>query len=479
MIQRLFTLLFLLQIAMISPQSYAETAVSEKAGLSAKADKLQALSKNAPRKQTDADSQNSPSGWVKKHPDKIPATITPESDENVEYEESEEKEPEEPEESVETDEVENIENPVQVDEDEVEDTEEASDIAVFSLPNLGDWQPFVEMDANLFPSFLISTSILKLDPPETQDPTFIGDRSGLAGIAIRNPAKNTRVRLEIKESMIMHAARLDAVLEKENEIYVLCPASSFKFDVMIKQKQPLPNSLIFSVSINSQEPVTKVKNVLIRSINDCPTFYVSQTDNSHADISFMFAAYVNESHPMIDRILQDALKTRIVKGFTGYQSEDGNEVINQVFAIWTALQKKGIKYSSITTPSAYSENVFAQNVRFIEESLNFTQANCVDGCVLIASILYKIGINPFLVLVPGHMYLGFYLDENSENICLLETTMLAEGKGEDFFHEVLKESLEEYEKNEEKFLADNDPDYQIIDIDEARRVGIVPIAFSR
>ena len=148
----------------------------------------------------------------------------------------------------------------------------------------------------------------------------------------------------------------------------------------------------------------------------------------------MYAAYVNESHPMIDGILQEALKTKIVDGFSGYQSEDPDEVIQQVYAIWTALQKRGIKYSSITTPSAHSETVFSQSVRFLDESLQYTQANCVDGSVLLASILYKIEINPFLIVVPGHMYLGFYLDEKNETIACLETTMLSEGKGKGFFH---------------------------------------------
>ena len=363
-----------------------------------------------------------------------------------------------------------------------ENTEESEESTVqkpeINLAEPGDWEPFIEMDANFFPSFLISTSIIKLDAPETPDPTIHGDQNGLVGIGIRNPAEGTRVRLTISENQIMNAATIDATLEKVDETYFLCPQISFKYDVLLKQKQPLPLSISFSLSINGKEATTKVKTSLIRSINDCPTFYVSLADESYADISFLFAAYVNESHPMIDVILKEALKTKVVDGFTGYQSGDGDEVIRQVYAIWTALQKRGIKYSSITTPSAHSEVVFSQNVRFIEESLNNIQANCVDGSVLIASVLYKIGINPFLVIVPGHMYLGFYLDDEAGSYCCLETTMLSAGKGEDFFAETLQETMKDFQKHEKKFIADNDPDYQIIDIDEARKLGIVPIAFS-
>ena len=35
-------------------------------------------------------------------------------------------------------------------------------------------------------------------------------------------------------------------------------------------------------------------------------------------------------------------------------------------------------------------------------------ANCIDGSVLIASVLQRIGLRSFLVLVPGHAFVGFY-----------------------------------------------------------------------
>ncbi len=455
-------------------------------GLSAKSEaksgsltaKAAGFSRNTPIKTAEPGKKSS--GWVKK----VPELLVKEAEEQDNSEVTVEEEDDDGEASPATDES-DLEESADEDEEassgsassEIEE-EIAPEKPIMNLAKPGDWEPFIEMDANFFPSFLISTSIIKLDAPETPDPTIHGDQNGLVGIGIRNPAAGTKVHLEISENLIMNAAKIDATLEKADEVYFLCPPISFKYDSLLKQKQPLPLSVNFSLKVNGTEETTRVKTALIRSINDCPTFFVSLADESYADISFLFAAYVNESHPMIDVILKEALKTKIVDGFTGYQSEDEDEVIRQVYAIWTALQKRGIKYSSITTPSAHSEVVFSQNVRFIEDSLNNTQANCVDGTALIASILYKIGINPFLIIVPGHMYLGFYLDDNSISYCCLETTMLSEGKGEEFFLESLQSTMKEFAKHEKKFLADNNPNYQIIDIDEARRIGIVPIAFS-
>ena len=77
----------------------------------------------------------------------------------------------------------------------------------------------------------------------------------------------------------------------------------------------------------------------------------------------MFAAYVNEENPQIDKILREALNTRIVNRFSGYQSQRPNAVQNQVYALWNVLQKRDFKYSSISANSLASNKVFAQRVR--------------------------------------------------------------------------------------------------------------------
>ena len=147
-------------------------------------------------------------------------------------------------------------------------------------------------------------------------------------------------------------------------------------------------------------------------------------------------------------------------------------------------------------------------VKSLDQSVTNTQANCVDGSVLFASLLRKIGINPFLVAVPGHMYLGFYI-KNSENedeheYVGLETTLIGAPEIEERDSELpnalanLDEQLnnrvrnskawksfvaamliatDDLEENEDKFGVGN-PEYQTIDIAEAREKGIMPISFE-
>src|SRR5262249_43106392 len=107
------------------------------------------------------------------------------------------------------------------------------------------------------------------------------------------------------------------------------------------------------------------------------------------------------------------------------------EVYRQVYALWHALSKRDVRYSSITTSAAESETVGSQHVRLLEESINNGQANCVDGSVLMASLLRKIGVEPMLVMVPGHCFLPFWLDAEGKELAALETTLIGSVVDED------------------------------------------------
>jgi len=128
-------------------------------------------------------------------------------------------------------------------------------------------------------------------------------------------------------------------------------------------------------------------------------------------------------------LLQEALKGKAVNSFMGYQT-DPVGVSRQALAIWNALQRRRVRYSNIATPSALSPSgtVHSQAVRFVDETIDSQQANCVDGSVLFASALYKIGIHPILVLKPEHMFVGYWLDEGHNNYEFLETTMAGSGR---------------------------------------------------
>jgi hypothetical protein len=176
------------------------------------------------------------------------------------------------------------------------------------------------------------------------------------------------------------------------------------------------------------------------------------------------------------------------------------------------MQRHGMKYSDITnTPK--SKFAHAQVVRFLDESVIASQANCVDGSVIFASVLTKLSIKCGLVLVPGHCFVCFDLDPEGEldvtvpdkkrTVIGLETTMLgandlrpttgtgkapgktqsksAQKKGEESvatFGNALDVASDVFSKHRKDFASD-DSDYQVIPIADAREFGIMPIASGR
>jgi hypothetical protein len=215
----------------------------------------------------------------------------------------------------------------------------------------------------------------------------------------------------------------------------------------------------------------------------------------------MFAAYVNEQHPFVDKVLREALDGGVVDSFTGYQSQDPAQVYRQVYALWHALSQRDVRYSNITTSAAETDAVHSQHVRLIDESINNGQANCVDGSVLLASLLRKIDIEPALVYVPGHCYLAFFLDAEHKTLVGLETTLIGSAPEEDAPREIagtvdvvddatskqdswatfcsaIAMGSDDLVKNKARFNDSTDPDYQLIPIAAARKLGILPIAFD-
>jgi len=381
-----------------------------------------------------------------------------------------------------------------------------------------EWEPQANMDHQLFPSMIIATaSVRPVEEKDAEakepDPYLLGERFGLIGVSIKHAGADAKVKVTVKENDLMAATTWEGVLPEADHDYYIAPKVNYKFEKLRTMTQQTPLNITFAVEVDGEAAGEKHETLQVRSINDCPYSVTNQEETLNdenfiagsADLGWMFAAYVNENHPLIDKLLQEALATKIVDAFGGYQVAEPADVVKQVFAIWSALQKRGIKYSSTTTTPGGSQVVNSQYVRFIDQSLTNTQANCVDGSVLFASILRKVSINPFLVTVPGHMYVGFYLDPAKTEFIGLETTALGVADATDTerdddpaalkklrkkldpkvrtekdwktFAKAIQIGADDLKKNKEQFTGP-DTTYQLIDLDDARSQGIMPLPYT-
>jgi hypothetical protein len=311
------------------------------------------------------------------------------------------------------------------------------------------WTPRVDPAGQIFPSMVIAMATAKSTP---EDPNLktddelehdkavesrtLGDPEGWLFITLKAPADNTPVRVTISCDDIMEPSTYKGVLQKEGEFYGIAPTIKWKYKDLAKVRQAIPTNVVFKVKLGDAEEEEQVKVCTIHTVNDCPFLHVEKNEGTDTvtihNLAFMFAAYVNEDHPWIDLLLRDALETKIVENFVGYQAGSEDEVFKQVYAIWNVLQQRGITYSDITRISTRTDAIPSQHVRFLDESIEMKQANCVDGSVLLASALRKIGIDVFLFVTPNHCYIGFFADAKRENMVGFETTLLGKAKKAEF-----------------------------------------------
>ena len=239
---------------------------------------------------------------------------------------------------------------------------------------------------------------------------------------------------------------------------------------------------------------TRTLTVSLRPLSEALYFVRDGADA--VDLSWIFAAYVDEHDAVVDEVLDSARQSGIVDKLDGYAVASADGIYLQVWAVWQALAGRGIRYSAADPGIARGPRVFSQRVRLLEQTWSDRSATCIDGSVLIASVLQRVGIRSFLVLVPGHAFLGFYTDADAGHAAYVETTLLGASVAASTVPSFARDKTLTPEKQKSlagftaalaagrvhrarvasKLDGRHAPDYALIDIAAARNFGIRPIS---
>ncbi len=220
---------------------------------------------------------------------------------------------------------------------------------------------------------------------------------------------------------------------------------------------------------------------------DIPTEVLAYDEWSGANIMpELISAFTAPNHPRVGEVVSKASaymqKWTDSPSFTGYQSGDPNVVKMQAAAIYAALQEENIAY---TVPPASFERS-GQRVRLPYTVLSEKRGTCLDLTLLFASCLEQIGLNPLIILVKGHCFGGFWLEDETfadcaeddptaltkraaegiDKICAVECTDYVAGSSTDFAH-AEKHALAKLEQPGEFHYA--------VDVRRCRGSGIRPI----
>jgi hypothetical protein len=169
------------------------------------------------------------------------------------------------------------------------------------------WRPLIHSSSvttdEIFPATILA---LATAPSRASQPTYIGDPNGALGVTVESPTPNTHVQVSVKVDQLSEVSTLEATLPQANRAYEIWPKIRFDARALASVRESFPTTAVFSVAVDGAAPMTQSRTIRVRSINDVPFAYITNTGQVQ-DFGFMFAAFVNENSPQIDQILKEAL----------------------------------------------------------------------------------------------------------------------------------------------------------------------------
>lgn len=134
----------------------------------------------------------------------------------------------------------------------------------------------------------------------------------------------------------------------------------------------------------------------------------------------MIAAFVTPNHPALSPVIHDAStflkKWKGDPSFTGYQTNNPNNVKLQMAAIFAALVQQKIVYND--PPASYE--VIGQRIRLPHKVLEQKMGTCLDLAVLYAACLEAVGLHPLLFFMTGHAFCGCWLENETFADCCVD-----------------------------------------------------------
>ena len=186
----------------------------------------------------------------------------------------------------------------------------------------------------------------------------------------------------------------------------------------------------------------------------------------------MLSAFVQPQHPAIKDLIADSypsLKALGQTGFSGYQVGNPAGVDAQVRAIVETMRKKSVVYHNPEPGWIYQDKRVGmegagQIIRTPQDVLVGREGTCLDTTVVLAAALERIDVHPFIVVIKGHAFLGYWRVEssfrhgwvgerglfqdelNSGHLGFIETTMCTAGNESSAYEEIAAYPLKNHLK---------------------------------
>lgn len=201
----------------------------------------------------------------------------------------------------------------------------------------------------------------------------------------------------------------------------------------------------------------------------------------------LLAAFVMPNDPAIAKVLKIASDVLAKHGYDsaldGYQSRDPRRAYMLVASLWSAVASRSLTYAN--PPRSFE--LVGQKTRRPATVMTDGLATCLDGTLLFAAAIEAVGLNPVVVMVEGHCFVGAWLIEKTlghvierdcseirkaiaaRELITFETTLVTGRPPARFEDAVKTATAATSEAKEDAYLA-------TIDIGRARMSQIRPLA---
>ncbi len=210
---------------------------------------------------------------------------------------------------------------------------------------------------------------------------------------------------------------------KPHSRLILSP--SFKFDDKALYALSTPKQTIRQIEAYALENNQKI---LFYSESKPVTIHPMQilSEKAIPDQRLWIGVWVTPMADSITKIVDEVAKELPAERLLVYQyyfpeysmATNSKLVVDAVFGV---LQSRNIKYVQNTGAASVG-----QLVNYPVETLRKKQGICIETAVLFASVLERLGFQTYVIFIPGHAFVGWFTDLNSNVIDAIETTMIGD-----------------------------------------------------
>ena len=239
---------------------------------------------------------------------------------------------------------------------------------------------------------------------------------------------------------------------------------------------------IFGSTMNPQTRTDTWSN-LVESRDTYPILLLSRNSGFNSvedpetgirqDLTRYYAAWVTPHAEPVQALVRRAADRVPDRRIAGYQGRRNPETTAaQVRALFETLKAEGLSYVDSVIDFGAGPGQITQRTRLPRESLRHKSANCIDGTVLMASLLEAASLQPAIVLVPGHAFVAWETWEGTDEWDYLETTMIASHD----FEAARQRARSLFERfSSEDLPTDDGPLLRVLKLNDLRSQGIWPM----